>query len=56
MSKGYSQIKRGNRTCQEIYSDHISEQLQGYYLDRYEGFQAEMHHVSQFDVPKVQGI
>ena len=45
----YIQIKDGNRSCQEIDFENMTEQFQVDYLDRYEGVHAEIHQVSQFD-------
>ena len=47
--KGYGQTKGESRTCQEVAFDNMTKQLQEDYLDRYEGVQAEIHQVSQFD-------
>ena len=48
--------QRGNRKlqnevqpCQKITFDNMTEELQADYFDRYEGFQAWKHLVSQFD-------
>ena len=47
--KGYGQPQGKNRTCQEVNPDSMTEQLQIDQLDRYEGVQAQIHQVSQFD-------
>ena len=39
----YRQIKGESRTCQEIDFGNMTEQLQTDNLDKYEGFQAEIH-------------
>ena len=49
--KGCRKIKGEGRTCQEIDFDNMTEQLQTDHLDRYEGVQAGIHQVSQFDEP-----
>ena len=49
MSKGYRQLESEIQPCQKINFDSMTEELQADYLDRYEGVQAWIHQVSQFD-------
>ena len=47
--RGINKLKAESRRCKEIDFDNITEQLQTDYLERYEGFQREIHQVRQFD-------
>ena len=49
VQKTYRQIKGEDRICQKINFHSKTEQIQADYLDRYEGAQAQIHWVSQFD-------
>ena len=42
-------MKGENRTCQETDFDNMKEEFQTDYLERYEGVQPEIHHISQFN-------
>ena len=46
--KEYRQLQGQIMPCQEINFDSMTEELQTYYLDRYEGVQAHKHQVHQF--------
>ena len=46
--KGYRQVRAGNRTCQEVDFNNMTEQLQADYLYRHKVVQGEIHQVSQF--------
>ena len=45
----YRQIKGEDKSCREVQFGNMTDQLQGDYLHGYEGIQAEMYQVSQYD-------
>ena len=48
VKKGIDNCKVKVEQCQEFNIGSMTEQLQADYLDRYEGFQTQIHQLSQF--------